>query len=162
MRAHEVGDPVHWWEACPVHSLAIRWSRPGENLKLVSTERSCIDIGAHPGLGHQPSHKPIPCTTKVKQKRLPWHLLAFVLWHLSLPGVLKKSEFSLTLEDQRLTVRCGCFLWKSAPPFPGNASTKLSWGDQVPPQLTHMLPINISGNYTGVLGNGPLTGLQIS
>lgn len=57
------------------------------------------------------------------------------------PLSTEKSEFSLTLEDQHPVVKSGCFLWKFVPSFPGNASTKLSWGDQVHPNKLTWFPL---------------------
>lgn len=135
-------------------SGSTHWSKFGENLKLVSTERSYVGIGTCSG--RQPPHKPIPCTTKVKRERLPRHLLAFVFWHFSLPGAPKKVNFF----DQCAIV--SCFLWKSAPSLPGNSSAKLSWGDKVPPPVNPAVSSNVEGNHTGVSGNSPLAGRRIS
>lgn len=118
-----------WTKSLSTHSGSTHRSEFGENLKLVSTGRSYVGIGACSGIGHQPPHKPVPCTTKVQQGGLSRHLLAFVLWHFSLPGAPKEANFF----DQCPMVRSSCFLWESAPSLPGNASANLSWGVKVPP-----------------------------
>jgi len=100
---------------------------------MVSTEMSHTDVGADPGSEHQPSHKPIPCTTKVKKREdYPDASLLSQSGTSLFPEYQKKSEFSLTLEDQCPMFKSGCFLLKSALSFPGNASTNLSWGHHIP------------------------------